>query len=86
MARKTPPESDPVAPAEEDVLDASATDDDQADEEKQPLELEIAVDKRGACQRHVSVSVSRADIDRYLDKEFSTLVKDAEVPGFPPGQ
>ena len=31
------------------------------------------------------MTVSREDIDRYLDKEFSELMPDAHVPGFRPG-
>jgi trigger factor len=87
MARKDPPQSDPTAPVEDEALEASAADAqaEEPAEEEQPLELEVAIDKRGACQRHVCVTVSRADIDRYLDDEFSKLVKDAEVPGFRPG-
>ncbi|MBN1588893.1 MAG: trigger factor [Pirellulales bacterium] len=49
------------------------------------MELEVTVESRGACQRHLTISVSRSDIDRYLDKEYSELVKNAEVPGFRQG-
>ena len=59
--------------------------DDETGEEQQSMELEVAVEKRGACQRHLTISVSRSDIDRYLNKEFSELVHSAEVPGFRPG-
>ena len=36
--------------------------------EKPKLSLEVKVDKPGACQRHVTVTVSRADVDRYLTR------------------
>jgi len=54
------------------------------EEEKEPLDIEVSVDKRGTCERHITVTVSRADIDRYYDKEFSELMTSAEVPGFRP--
>ena len=57
----------------------------EAEEERQPLSLQVKVDSRGTCQRHVTVTVSREDIDRYFDKEFTELMSTAHVPGFRPG-
>jgi trigger factor len=54
--------------------------------EKPRLSLEVKVDKPGACQRHITVTVSRADVDRYLSKAFDELKTKAEVPGFRPGR
>jgi trigger factor len=50
------------------------------------LSLEVDVQTRGACQRHIVAKVSRKDIDRFLDKEFSDLMDTAQVPGFRPGR
>jgi trigger factor len=63
------------------------TGDEQA-EEKQPeqLHLDVSIEKRGACQRHITVVVPREDIDRYFEREFSDLVGSAQVPGFRPGR
>ncbi len=55
-------------------------------EEKQPLTLDVRVDKPGACERHVTVSISRPDVDRYLQKAFSELAPKASVPGFRSGR
>jgi trigger factor len=56
------------------------------DEEAKPkLNLQVDVQKRSACERHIAVTVSREDIDRYLEKEFSELMSTAQVPGFRPG-
>jgi len=98
MARKTPPESDrstrkksrqseaPVARQElEDQTDVDQAEENEDEKEPEPLELKVSVDKRGACQRHLTIGVSRADIDRYFDREFTDLVREAEVPGFRPG-
>ncbi len=58
----------------------------EEEEEKIPLELEVNIDKSGTCKRHVTVSVSREDIDRYIEDEFTELEPKAEVPGFRPGR
>ena len=42
--------------------------------------------KKSACERHVTVTVSREDIDRYFDNSFSELMGKAEVPGFRAGR
>jgi trigger factor len=55
------------------------------EEEKTPLTLEVKVDTRSTCERHITVTVSREDIDRYFDNEFSELMPKAHVPGFRPG-
>jgi trigger factor len=59
-----------------------------AEDEEQPqrLALEVTVDVRSTCQRHVTVTVPREDIDRYFDKEFTELMPTVQVPGFRPGR
>jgi trigger factor len=57
-----------------------------AEEEKAPrLAQEVKVETRGTCQRHVTVTILREDIDRFYDKEFTELMPTAHVPGFRPG-
>jgi trigger factor len=60
---------------------------DQADEaEEQPkLQLDVKIDPRGACQRHITVTIPHDDIRRYLDKEYTEMMPTALVPGFRPG-
>ena len=67
---------------DETVATASA---EQADEEAQKLQLEVTVDERSACERHITVTIPRDDIDRYYDKEFTELMPTVQVPGFRPG-
>src|SRR6056297_2257345 len=55
-------------------------------QEKTPLSLEVNVDKSSTCERHVTVTVAREDIDRYLREAFDELKPKAEVPGFRPGR
>jgi trigger factor len=54
-------------------------------EERPKLNLDVTIDDRSACERHITVAVSREDIDRYMNKEFSELMPAAHVPGFRPG-
>lgn len=55
-------------------------------EEKPQLSLNVTVESLGACERHVTIEVSREDIDRYMEEEFAELAPKAEVPGFRPGK
>jgi trigger factor len=57
-----------------------------AGKDKPKLTLEVKIDKPGACQRHVTVTVAREDVDRYLTEAFDELKPKAEVPGFRPGR
>ncbi|MEM8947432.1 MAG: trigger factor [Planctomycetota bacterium] len=54
--------------------------------ESQDLTLEVEVNSPSACERHVTVTVSREDIDRYLDDAFGELMPTANVPGFRAGR
>jgi trigger factor len=54
--------------------------------ETQKINLSIKVDSPSACQRHITVTIPREDIDRYYDKAFSELMDSANVPGFRSGR
>lgn len=56
------------------------------EEKKEPLKLEVQVEERSACERHVLVKISREDVERYFSKQFDELEPKAEVPGFRPGK
>lgn len=56
-----------------------------AEEAAQQLSLEVNVDQRSSCERHITVTISRDDIDRFMDKEFEEQMPTAQVPGFRPG-
>jgi len=81
----TDPESDDVLELPEDELPDEEQAEGEEAEEKPKLNLEVKVDQRSACQRHITVTVPREDVDRYFDKEFSELMSSAQVPGFRPG-
>lgn len=54
--------------------------------EKTKLNLKIDIKEESACQRHVTVTIPRDDIESYFNKQFETLVPRAEVPGFRVGK
>lgn len=56
----------------------------QADKPK--LQMEITIAKPSACERHVTVSIAREDVERYLQEAYDELVPKAEVPGFRAGR
>jgi trigger factor len=55
-------------------------------QEKPKIQMEVKIDKPSACERHVTVSISREDVERYLKEAYDELVPKAEVPGFRPGR
>jgi trigger factor len=57
-----------------------------AEETKERLNLEVKIEKPSPCQRHVIVTVSREDIERYRKRAFDDLRGKAAVPGFRPGR
>ncbi|MDZ7619746.1 MAG: trigger factor, partial [Patescibacteria group bacterium] len=88
MAEHENPEFDDTLDAEQQseldgVIDIDLL---TGEEPKQKLQLGVAIENRGACERHITVTVAREDIDRYMDVEFSELVPKAQVPGFRPGR
>jgi trigger factor len=59
----------------------------QAEEElKERLNLEVDIQNRGTCQRHIVVTIPHEDIERYFDKEYTEMMPTVQIPGFRPGR
>lgn len=56
------------------------------DEAAEKLDLDVKIQSRSACERHITVTIPRTDIDRYFSKAFSELMDKAAVPGFRAGR
>ena len=56
------------------------------EEQAKKLSLDVKIDEPGTCQRHVTVTVAREDIDRYFEEAIDEMVPQAEVPGFRVGR
>ena len=77
---------------EEEVLETVATEeavedqveeaDLESEESEDRLDIQVEVSEVGACERHVVVTVSAADIDKYKDEAYSDLMPKAQIPGF----
>ena len=56
------------------------------EQEVKKLDLVVDVQETGSCERHVKIEVSRADVDRYFDKEFGDIQLTQAIPGFRAGK
>jgi trigger factor len=79
------PSTEATATATETPVDAPAT---EEGGEPKPQKLQQTVEMKdvGPCKKHIKVVVDRKDIDEQLNKKFSELVKESNVPGFRPGK
>ncbi len=50
------------------------------------LSLDVKIESPGTCQRHVTVTVSEADVERYFDDQIGEMMPKAVVPGFRAGR
>ncbi len=50
------------------------------------LQYDVKVDKLSACERHVVVTISRAEVDRYFKEAFDGVVPKADLPVFAPAK
>ncbi len=72
---------------ETDAVDAVEGDaEGEGDAAPERLNLDVKIDKPSACERHVTVTVAREDVDRYLDEAYSEMMSTAAVPGFRVGR
>ncbi|MBW3600538.1 MAG: trigger factor, partial [Planctomycetes bacterium] len=65
------------------IVEESGTEEAQ---EKPKLSLDLEIQKPSACERHVTVTIARTDVDRYLNEAYDELMPEAQVPGFRPGK
>ncbi len=70
----------------EELEDDAATDDGAKAAEKDPLKLQVEVKSPSTCQRHITVTIPREDIERYYNEAFSEMMETAAVPGFRAGR
>jgi trigger factor len=50
------------------------------------LDFKVKIDQTAACQRHIVVTVPRAEIDRYFREAYSEIAPRADLPGFRQGK
>lgn len=69
-----------------DPIEEEALENEEMQSEEQKLSLEVDIKSPSPCERRIAVTISRDDIDRYLDNAFSDLMPSASVPGFRVGK
>lgn len=77
-----------MAPIDEEDQVSAAIDEAQEDagEEKPKLNLDVKIEPRSACERHITVTIPRDEIERYLNDAYSEMMDKAVVPGFRAGR
>jgi trigger factor len=65
---------------------STETENADAAEEKQPIQLEVKVESPQSCLREVVVTIPQSEVQRYLKEAFDELVPEAQVPGFRSGR
>jgi trigger factor len=53
---------------------------------KPKLALEVKIATPSACERHVTVTIGREDVERYIQEQFNEIAPKAELPGFRAGR
>jgi trigger factor len=85
MARKQ--STDDEVEEQDDSAVAVEEEAEESEESKdEPLHLDVQVASPSACERHVTVTIAREDIERYFDDAFSEMMPTAAVPGFRAGR
>jgi len=75
-----------AATATDELKNDSATGSEGGEEEALKLHQSFEMKDIGPCKKHIKVTIERGDIDKILEKQYSELVSDAQVPGFRPGK
>jgi trigger factor len=65
---------------------AAETATEEAKPEKPKLGLDVKIAKPSACERHVTVTIGREDVERYIKEQFNEIAPKAELPGFRAGR
>jgi trigger factor len=71
---------------EDDKSAGVAVEAEAAGEEPEPLNLTVDIKSPSACERRVTVTIPRDDINRYYDNAYGELMPSSAVPGFRPGR
>jgi trigger factor len=88
MAEEEQPQEQENEASATAVEPAAETEKDEEGTSDEPEKLHQTVEMRdvGPCKKYIKVTIERADIDKLLDKKYTELVGDAQVPGFRPGK
>jgi trigger factor len=55
-------------------------------DEKKKIKQSVDIKDVGPCKKHITVTITREEIDANFEKKFKELVGDSWIPGFRPGK
>ncbi len=70
----------------EEVQDANGSEDVAVAEKSGSLDLKVDIKDIGPCKKHISVTITEADIQQLRDETVEDLSRDTAVPGFRAGK
>lgn len=56
------------------------------DQLKKPIDIDVQVDVKSTCERHVVVTIPAGEVERYRQQSFDEVAPKAEMPGFRAGK
>ncbi len=75
-----------MSTGEEEITTAEAVVSVEEQEPKRKLDLEVEMSEPAPCQKHIKITVPRAEVERQFEESLGDLKKEAQVPGFRPGR
>ena len=73
-------------PEADEAVEEGAAKDGGTEAEKKKLTMDVKIDTKSACERHITVTIPHDEVDRYYGDAFSELMGKAAVPGFRTGR
>jgi len=58
----------------------------EAEAPRERLDLQAKIDSPGTCQRHITVTISEGDVERYFNNAIGEMMPKVVVPGFRAGR
>lgn len=55
-------------------------------DEKPPLQIDVKIEEKSACERHVVIKIAQPEVERYRREAFDEVTPKAELPGFRAGK
>jgi trigger factor len=53
---------------------------------REKLDVQVKIESPGTCQRHITVTIAEADVERYFNNAIGEMMPKAMVPGFRAGR
>jgi trigger factor len=71
---------------DEDIESGSEPENGDEEAAREKLDLQVKIERPGTCQRHITVTISEGDVERYFNNAIGEMMPKALVPGFRAGR